>query len=70
MQRNTVGRGSESREAARRQIECRAVFPFVSISNSLKHQNAGIRGSNFQFLIPWFNTNFQTEPNSIYVGVS
>jgi hypothetical protein len=70
MRRNTKGRDSELGEAARRQIECHAVFSFISIPNSTRHPNADIQGSKFQFLILWFNTNFQTEPEDFLRSIA
>lgn len=58
---NTQGRWSELVEGARKANKCRVVFVLNSGSQFFCHPNVGIGGNKFQFRIPCFNVNIQTQ---------
>jgi hypothetical protein len=66
MQRNMEGVCSKLGEGTRGLNECRTIFVFISFSNSSFHPNGGIRGHQFQFSIPWLNSDIQTHPKGIW----
>jgi hypothetical protein len=62
MQANTEGGGFVLGRGARKPIECPAVFISNSVSQFSGRLNSGIAGNKFQFPIPAFNANIQTQP--------
>jgi hypothetical protein len=62
MQGNTERGGFVSGVGARKAIECRVLFVSNSVSDFPRRPNGRIDGGKFQFPIPPFNANNQTQP--------